>query len=170
MKQLLLFSTLLLLNILSCKKESDQPNKDENVKGCGDFIVAKIIEEDKVLTVWIDAKKVSLSTSFQQVEDIAKVDFAQVEIEQNCDVEAIWFGFCNDVFQTPACPSTKWTLQKGKLSFKVNKVPTQPNCRNWYLATVILENAQFTKDSTGQQVLTLEREEIKNVQVGWCAG
>ena len=171
MKKNLAVQTILLLALafFSCNKECEKANTDSNIKGCGDFIVAKIIAEDKILSVWIDRKKITYSTQFKTFENIATESFATVEIEQNCNIEAIWYGVCNDVFQDPGCPSTRWTLQKGKLSFKVSKVPTAAECNDFYLATVILENAEFKKDSSNENQL-IEIIELKNVQVGWCAG
>jgi len=91
-----------------------------------------------------------------------------VGIEQNCDIETVWEGVCNDVLQIPSCPSINWSLQKGKLSFKVSKVTNGSHCSEEYLATVILENASFKNDNG--EVQTFDLIEFTNVQVGWCAG
>ncbi len=119
--------------------------------------------------IFIDRKKIGFSTDLQTFENAVAASFATIELEQNCDIEAIWSGVCNDVFQQPDCPSVHWTLTKGKLSFKVNKVPTLPQCNDFYLATVILENAEFQKDNS-TETQTFDKIEFKNVQVGWCAG
>ena len=171
MKKNLAVQTILLLALafFSCHKECDKANTDPNIKGCGDFKVAKIIAEDKILSVWIDRKKIAYSTQFQTFENVANEGFATVKIEQNCNIDAIWSGICNDVFQDPGCPSAHWHLQKGKLSFKVSKVPTASACNDFYLATVMLENAEFKKDSSSETQL-INKVEFNNVQVGWCAG
>jgi hypothetical protein len=171
MKKNLAVQTILLLALafFSCHKECDKANTDPDIKGCGDFIVAKIIAEDKILEVWIDRNKIAYSTHFQTFENVATEGFATVKIYQNCNIDAIWYSVCNDIFQAPGCPSAHWSLQKGKLSFKVSKVPTAPACSDFYMATVILENAEFKKDSSSETQL-IDRIELKNVQVGRCAG
>ncbi|MFN0214083.1 MAG: hypothetical protein ACKVT2_07490 [Saprospiraceae bacterium] len=171
MKKNFALQTLLLLalSFLSCEKGKPKPNIEISTVGCGDFIVYQIIPDDKILSVWIDRDKIAFSKDFQTFDNIATEDFATVEIEQNCDIEAVWYGICNDVFQQPNCQSTFWTLQKGILSFKVSEVPTGPSCTNFYLATVILENAEFKKDNS-TETLTFDRVEFNNIGVGWCAG
>lgn len=159
----------LILAFFSCQKADQKPNTDNTIKGCGDFVVSKIIGEDMVLTISIDRNKIGFSTDLQTFENAVAANFATIEMEQNCDIEAIWYGVCNDVFQQPDCPSVHWTLTKGKLSFKVNKVPTLPQCDDFYLATVMLENAEFQKDNS-TETQTFDKIEFKNVQVGWCAG
>ncbi len=169
-KNVALHSILLLSMVwFSCEKASDKANTDPNIKGCGDFIVAKILDEDKIVSAWIDRNKITFKTQFQTFENIVNENFATIKIEQNCNIDAIWYGICNDVFQDPGCPSTDWNLEQGKLSFKVNMVPTGPSGSNFYLATVILENATFKKENSSETLL-FDRIEFKNIQVGWQAG
>lgn len=160
---------LLIVGFFSCEKNDQKPNTDKNIKGCGDFVVGKIISADQVLTIWIDRNKIAFSKDFQTFENIAAEDFASVKIEQNCEIDVVWFNLCNDVLDHSSCASIHWTLQSGKLSFKVSEVPTGTSCSNFYLATVHLEQAVFKNDSSGE-TQTLDSVELNNVQVGWCAG
>lgn len=171
---LLRFSTFFLFVLaLSCGKQTKDPAPgntfDDQVKGCGDFIVNRLIDPDMIVSVWVDQKKIAFSTDFQTFDDVANEDFARVELEQNCDIATVWQETCNDVAYPNNCTSIFWQLTKGKLSFKVSKVLDEYGCSHIYLATVILENAEFKKIG-GNETRTFDKIEFNDVTVGWCAG
>lgn len=163
---LFLLSSLLI--VLSCSK-TPEPNSSPDYKGCGDFIVYKLNGDDKVISVQIDHNKVAFSTDFQTYSNAANLDFATIEMEQNCDAAAIWYVACNDVGRTPSCTSTHWKLVSGELSFKVSKVLASYQCMQSYLATVLLKNAVFQKEGTSEQI-NMGDINFENIHVGWCAG
>jgi hypothetical protein len=158
--------------LLSSCKEHVTPTScidyDDKTKGCGDFVIMRIIDEDKILSIYIDQRRTTFSTEMQVYENIANEAFATVSIEQNQDLDALWNNACNDLIQTPAQPSTNWTLKSGKLSYKVSKILPEYICNETYDATLILENAVF-EDGNGNQI-TLPSTTFGCVMVGWCAG
>lgn len=166
------FLVLLAFISLSCHKSNSEPvlaNPDKNLKGCGDFSVSKIIGDDMIMSVYLNPNKVRFSKLLQTFDNIATKDFANVEIEQNCDLENLWYYTCNDIWGELGCETTHWTLQNGQLSFKVSKVLKLYQCTTSYLATVILENVTFKNDKTGETRF-FDRVEFLNVKVGTCAG
>ena len=159
----------LALSSLGCSKSWEIRDDDDTVKGCADFIIYKRIGDDMLLRFWIDQHKIAFSRNFQTFEDISLENFASVELDQSCNVASLWYTACNDVGQNPGCPTTEWKLQKGGLSFKVNKVLQEYHCNEPYTATVILFNATFVKEGTTES-RTFDMIELKNVIVGHCAG
>jgi hypothetical protein len=153
--------------LFSCKERSTA-DYDHKTKGCGDFVIKRIIDEDKILSIYIDHKLTTFSTEMQVYENITEEAFAKVQIEQNQDLDALWYSACNDVARYPAQPSTDWTLKSGKLSYRVSKVLAEYSCSDLYDATLILENAVF-EDGNGNQ-MTLPYTIFDRVRVGWCAG
>lgn len=161
---------IIAIALSACEKNGkDQPNTDPDIKGCGNFQVLKIMESDKVLSIFIDHNQIEYSTDFQEFDHIENKAFATIKIEQNCDIQKIFQGSCNDVFFQPNCQSVMWTLQSGKLSFRVNKVLDVYLCGESYLATVVLQNAVFKNEQTGE-IKTYDNISLENVNVGWCAG
>jgi hypothetical protein len=158
--------------LFSCKERSTTTTTpadyDHKTKGCGDFVIKRIIDEDKILSIYINHKLTTFSTEMQVYENIANEAFAKVRIEQNQDLDALWYSACNDVARRPAQPSTNWTLKSGKLSYRVSKVLTEYRCSAVYDATLILENAVF-EDGEGNQ-MTLPNTTFGRVKVGWIAG
>lgn len=164
-----LFVTTIAFFACDKSKQTSTITPDPNAKGCGDFIVNKIVDSDKIVSIWIDHQKIAFSTDLQVFPEAEKAEFARIELEQNCDIETVWEGVCNDVVQFPNCPSVHWKLLSGSLSFKVSKLPATFECIETYYATVILENAVFQKENS-TETLVFGSVAFNNVQVGWCAG
>jgi hypothetical protein len=165
-----LYFVLATTLLFSCKERSTTTTTpadyDDDAKGCRNFDLYKIIEQDKVLSISIDNKLTTFSTEMQVYENIAEEAFATVSIEQNQDLDALWNNTCNGVFLSPSQPSTNWTLRSGKLSYKVSKVLAEYGCSETYDVTLILENAVF-EDGNGNQ-MTLPYTNFDLVKVGLC--
>jgi hypothetical protein len=155
------------LVFLGCNKNDCKSNEDKNLKGCGDFFINKIISGDMIASVFIDHTKIAFTEDFQSFEDIAKENFATVEILQNCEIDKVWTGVCNDVFEQTSCANTYWSLQSGKLMFKTDT----ENCSGTYpyLATVLLYNAVFQKEGSNETKM-FDKIEFFNVPVGFGSG
>lgn len=168
-------SVFFLLTTFSCSdKAAESPNvnriqPDTTVKGCGHFALYKKVGPDLVLGIRVDHNKIQLSTDFQTFDGIAIKPFAQIEIEQNCDIRALWSNACNDGISSASCKSTLWKLQSGSFSFKVNKVPRNFGCGETYYVSAILKNATFVKENS-KETKVLEEVIITNAKVGNCLG
>lgn len=142
---------------------------DASTKGCGDFYLHKILSDSLIISVHIDHKKIPFSTSFQTFPNVENEDFATIELEETCDVDAVMNNFCNDVLGNVSCESVFWQLKKGVLKFKVSRVLREYKCQESYRATVVLYDAEFVRDSTSE-TRYFDVIELKNVMVGYCAG
>lgn len=170
MKKISLLLFIAAIALLQCDKKAVIYPYDPTVKGCGDFFVCKNLGNNQMLEISIDYRKTTFSKKLQVFEKIQDESFAFISIEQNDEFDKIWREECNDVAEQLLKPSVIWTLVEGKLSYKVDKVFSEYGCvGNDYRATVILENATFKNNDTGE-TLNLTKEEMNNVGVGWCAG
>lgn len=168
---ILLALSMLASIFITCDKQKNNQHLVGETTGCGNFFVARVIEEDKILSIWIDHEKITFSTDFQVFENAVEENFVVLDLEQNCEIDEIWYGTCNDVAGLSKCSSTHWKPTQGKLSFKVSKVLDFYDCftNELYEATVILEDATFRKEGSNE-TLSFDNTTFSNVLVGWCAG
>jgi general stress protein 26 len=172
-------STFFLLFCLcitfACKHEKNNLNLNSNpnlleTKGCGDFWVVSKLDSDKLLNVSISYQKTQFSTEFQALSLAAIDSIGKIYIEQNAQLEVLWSNACNDVFSETNEPSVEWILISADvIKYKVSEIVPAYNCMSSYKATIILENAIFQKENS-TQTLTIDKVEMKDVKVGWCAG
>lgn len=168
MKKITVLLLLAAFAFFQCDKKTTPP-ADPTVKGCGDFVVYKKLNSNQMMRIYIDNKITTFSKDLQVFEEIQTAPFASITIEQNNEFDKIWRRACNDVGESLINPSITWTLQKGKLSYKVDKVLAEYGCMESYRATVLLENATFKNNDTGETI-DQTKVEMNDVFVGWCAG
>jgi hypothetical protein len=175
MKKSSVFLLITLCFALSCKKEKNIviTNSDPNTfetKGCGDFWVVAKIDNDKLLNVYISYQKTQFSTEFQTLNLTAIDSIGSVYIEQNDQLEVLWSNACNDVISLPNEPTVEWKIISADvIEYKVNEIVPAYNCMSIYKATIVIENAVFQKENS-TQTLTIDKVEMNDVEVGWCAG
>jgi hypothetical protein len=174
-KKTTIFLLLILSFTYSCKHEKNiltinsNPNPLET-KGCGDFWVMGKLDNDKLLNVVINYQKTQFSTEFQDL-NLSEIDtIGRIYIEQNAQLEVLWSNACNDVFSGTNEPTIEWNLIAADvIKYKVNEIVPAYGCMSVYKATIVLENAVFQKENS-TQTIKIEKVDMNDVLVGWCAG
>jgi hypothetical protein len=166
---LICFFTLLL--ILSCKKSPDKiiltPNVDfTTTKGCGDMFLVHKTDSNELLVVYILKDSILYSTDLQSFDLSESKKGLSVRLETCTDIDSRFEDHCNDVI-TFLGNVDNWHVLGGKLSFRVDQVPTNQSCSNDYHVEIILENAVFKRGTETKQISYLQ---LTGVRVGWCAG
>jgi hypothetical protein len=137
-------------------------------RGCDDILVYQVVEKDVVVGVHIDYRKIKFSTDWQTIDDFATETVGEAWATQTSDMVTLWKNTCNDAIY-PISNEQKWTLTKGKVTFKVDKVIAVYGENYSYNTTVTLENADFQlKNSTTTK--HYKKITFNNVAVGWTPG
>jgi hypothetical protein len=179
MKAIIQFSILsfCLVFFQNCKKTTVAPTPtvmiphlQNNSKGCGDFQVAQIINDNYLMIVRFDYNKINFKTDWQVFDDVSGKDFVTVELVETCNPYIYFQNFCNDGIKPIDCgDAKKWELKKAKVSFKVDNVLPKYGEFVTYKASVIVENADF-QDLVLKKVKRIDKMTFTDVLVGWEPG
>jgi hypothetical protein len=136
--------------------------------GCANISLYKGSADDReFLRVWTEEPKFKVPATGSETFDLARTPGLHVAVEL-WEKAPKFLPYCNDISSEEKVRAT-WNATAGKVTIKnLGPVENAEGPFRRYKVTVVLEGVVF-EDGTGRKV-TLEKETLADVVVGWLAG
>ncbi len=160
-----------LPHIVRAQVDVPQMDYSPQAGGCGNIFLFKQAGGE-VLSVHVHLASAQIDL-FKAAEkkEFAEATFDLAVATKGLQVEIeLWDGFPRfcDCIAGRAKKTATWMAKKGKLTITIHGPAGTEVSSDCYLASALLEDVVF-EDDRGRQV-TLKKEAIKKVAVGWMAG
>jgi hypothetical protein len=136
--------------------------------GCANISLYKGSADDReFLRVWTEETKFKVPATGSETYDLTRTPGLHVTVEL-WEKAPKFLPYCNDISSEEKVRAT-WNATAGKVTIKnLGPVEKAEGPFPRYKVTVVLEGVVF-EDGTGRKV-TLEKETMADVVVGWLAG